>query len=141
MSSDSQSLPVGVLQLPHWRVNFRPDKYETERLQLSECFEVVERSIVRLRGWSYPRVSRSQERRQVGANWVASWSDFSGHIEYWRFYQSTQFLHLFAIREASETAWRERLKEVTKSHLFAHKVDWASVRGFIDIINFLYSMT
>jgi len=139
MSVDSPSVLVRVPQLAHWRVNLRPDKYEAERLSLNDCFEVVERSSVRLRGWSYPRVSR--ERCEAGTNWIASWADFLGHIEYWRLYQSTQFLPLFAIREASDTAWRERLEAVTKSHLFAHKIDWGAVPGFIDIANFLYSMT
>jgi hypothetical protein len=117
MSSEFQ-LPVPVLAGPHWRVNIRPERYEAGAIvSLGECFSVVERAAVRLRGWPYPAVSRNSEERDQGTNWVASWCSFRGHSEYWRFYQSKQFLHLFAVREATESAWAEKLRITAMGHL------------------------
>lgn len=139
---EPESLPVSVVDLPHWRVNFRPLKYDAERISSpSACLDLIERTKVRLRGWDYPHLSNRTNQRERRQNWVASWSDFLGHVEYWRFYQSGQFLHLFAIREMTETAWRSRLEAATRSHLELTDITFPSIRGFIDMINFLYSMT
>lgn len=143
MTPNVVKLPVPVLEHPYWRVNFRPDVYQDEAIpSLSECFQIIEKNKVRLRGWDYPHLSNRDNERTQGINWVASWSNFMGHLEYWRFYQSTQFLHLFSVREATEEQWRSTLQKQTAFHL-AHvsDVDWEKVPGFISIINFLYNVT
>jgi len=33
------------------------------------------------------------------SDWVESWEDWERETEYWRFYRSGQFIHLFALRE------------------------------------------
>ena len=139
----AQDLPVPVRGYPHWRVLIRPAVYNEENLEsLGKCWQVIEQNRVRLRGWSYPHLSSRETERENGSNWVASWSDFMGHLEYWRLYQSAQFVHLFSVREATEAAWRAKLLSVTKSHLSLSKdMDWNSVPGFIHITNFIYSMT
>ncbi len=143
MNPTQAQLPVPVLDGPHWRVNFRPDVYKEDFIpSLKQCFEIVEKNKLSLRGWDYPHLSNRQNERAVGNNWVASWSDFWGHREYWRFYQSGQFLHLFGVREATETEWRQKLQMEMKSHLsFMKDIDWDQVPGFISFINLIYSMT
>lgn len=136
MKADGVKIPVPVLSSPHWRVKFRPDEYKRELIPtLKRCFEIIEKNKVRLRGWDYPHLDT--ERGQ-GNNWVASWSDFRGHLEYWRLYQSGQFVHLFSVGEATIPEWRQKLQ----SH-FSHiqGIDWQSVPGFISILNFIYTMT
>jgi hypothetical protein len=65
-----------------------------------------------------------------------------GHVEYWRFYQSGQFVHLFSIREAADRQWHDRLRDITKVHLsHLRAIEWDGVPGFIDIDNFIYSTT
>ncbi|HUK55151.1 MAG TPA: hypothetical protein VLY20_00650 [Nitrospiria bacterium] len=137
------SLRDQILHAPHWRVNLRPEKYEPELIpSLKECFEQIEKAKVSLRGWDYPHLSNRQIERDQGLNWVASWSDFWGHKEYWRLYQSGQFIHLFTVREASEQEWRNKLEADTKKHLGRMKdIDWSKVPGFISIINFIYTVT
>lgn len=137
------SLPDQILHSPHWRVNFRPELYEAELIpSLAKCFELIEQTKVRLRGWDYPHLSNRSSQREQGVNWVASWSDFMGHKEYWRLYQSGQFINLFSIKEAAEKEWRIKLEEVTKGHLHHLKdIDWSKISGFISIINFLYTVT
>lgn len=143
MTSRKTELPVDVLNYPHWRVNFRPQEYVEEVIpSLGQCFQIIEKNRVRLRGWDYPHLSSRENERGQGTNWVASWSSFMGHQEYWRFYQSTQFLHLFSVREATEEIWRGKLQEQTASHLSHMKhINWDEVPGFISLTNFIYCVT
>ena len=87
-----EKLPVAVLEHPHWRVNYRPAAYVAKRLpRLSDCLEVLQKTRVRLRGWDFPHLPSGEPQLIYGDSWIAGWSDFKGHLEYWRFYQSTQF--------------------------------------------------
>jgi hypothetical protein len=135
MKGDDIKLPVPVLSSPHWRVNFRPDRYKRELIpSLKRCFEIIEKNKVRLRGWDYPHLDTEREQ---GNNWVASWCDFMGHLEYWRLYQSGQFAHFFSVGEATIPGWRQKLQ----SHFSHIQCDWERVPGFISIPNFIYTMT
>ena len=137
------SLPVPVLEHPHWRVNMRPPDYEPERIpSLSACFELIQATKLSLRGWDYPHLSHLPNQRGTGNRWVAAWSDFMNHIEYWRLYQSAQFIHLFAVREAVEPQWRARLRHAAESHgSYVKEVDWDKVPGYFSLLNFLYTVT
>jgi len=143
MTSPKTELPVPVLSYPHWRVNFRPQDYIEETIpSLGQCFQIVEKNRVRLRGWDYPHLSYRENERGQGTNWVASWSSFRGHLEYWRFYQSAQFLHLFSVREATEEGWREKLQAQTASHLsHMQNINLDKVPGFISMLNFIFCVT
>ena len=143
MNPTQSQLPVPVLEGPYWRVNFRPDVFKEDFIpSLKQCFEIVEKNKLSLRGWDYPHLSNRENERAVGNNWVASWSDFWGHKEYWRLYQSGQFLHIFGVREATEPEWKQKLLQEMKGHLsFMKDVDWDRVPGFISFINLIYSMT
>jgi hypothetical protein len=136
-------LPVPVLNYPHWRINFRPAQYEEQLIpMLGKCFEIIEKNKLSLRGWDYPHLSQRDTERGQGSNWVASWSDFLGYYEYWRFYQSGQFVNLFSVREVTEREWRTKLEAEMKSNLsYMHDIDWEKVPGFISIINFTYNVT
>jgi hypothetical protein len=143
MNAAELQLPVPVLHHPHWRVNLRPDQYREDLIpSLARCFEIVQKTKLSLRGWDYPHLSNRDTERGVGNNWVASWSDFMGHKEYWRFYQSGQFLHLFSVREATEAGWKQKMQSEMQSHLsYMRDFDWEQVPGFISILNFIYSVT
>lgn len=144
MRNKDLELPTPVLQYPHWRVNFRPSEYKENLIpSLSKCFEIIERTKLSLRGWDYPHLSRRDTERGQGNNWVSSWSDFMGHYEYWRFYQSGQFIHLFSVREATEREYKQKLKSDMQSHrIFTDgEIDWEAVPGFFSITNFIYNIT
>lgn len=139
MTEPKVELPVPVLEKPHWRIVIRPSIHKPERLEsLSRCVQIVRESCVRLRGWPYPMVN--DERIVQGSDWAGSWSQFMSHLEYWRMYQSGQFLHLTAIREVTEPDWRPKLEQATRSHLGDTR-DWEQVPGFIDLRNFVWCMT
>lgn len=143
MNKTKYQLPVPVLDSPHWRVNFKPDEYHEDLIPtLAKCFEIIQKNKLSLRGWDYPHLSNRDNERAVGTNWIASWSDFMGHKEYWRFHQSGQYLHLFSVREATEPEWRQKMQSDMRSHLsFMEDVKWDEVPGFISMLNFVYSMT
>ena len=137
MSEKVIKLPTPVLEYPHWRVNFRPNDYKEDLIPtLSKCFDTIEKNKLSLRGWDYPHLSRRDTEREQGNNWVASWSAFMGHYEYWRFYQSGQFIHLFSVRESTEGDFKEKIRSDMKSHrIFTDgEINWESVPGFFSII-------
>ncbi len=85
----------------YWRVSLRPTRGDEGRIPaLSWCRESLAQSSVHLRGWDYPHVGHRELAN--GQDWVESGADFHGHVEYWRFYQSGQFVHHFAFEEDYE---------------------------------------
>jgi hypothetical protein len=141
--SPDVKLPVPVLSLPHWEVIIHPTKYESELIDsLKACFDLVEQTKVRLRGWDFPHLSHLPQERLRGNDSVGSWALFLGEVEYWRLYQTGQFIHLHALEEAISTEWRERTREMTRNSL-SHRsdIDWSKVPGFISYLNCLYRLT
>ena len=125
VATERPTLPVPVLEQPHWRVNFRPGEYDPELIPtLAECFRLVEQTSVRFRGWPYPYLSYQPDERGRLANGVAAWTDNEYATEYWRFYQSGQFLHLFTFEENNP---RNRRQSRTPC--------------YIDFLDFLYTVT
>lgn len=97
----------------YWRISFEPLEYIEQAIQLSKCKELVEKNSLHLRGWDYPHVSHRQgddSKLEVGANYWQSWLDWKGenHKEFWRMYQSTQFIHYLALREDWLDGYRQR---------------------------------
>lgn len=139
-TTSAEKLPVPVLDHPHWRVNFRPAVYERDRLRsLSDCLDVLQKARVRLRGWDFPHVPRP-EQLTYGQTWLAGWSDWSKHLEYWRFYQSTQFIYLGGIREVMDLEWEPKLRQTMKWHADSND-DIDAVPGFLDLTNSIYNIT
>ena len=135
-----EQLPVSVREVPHWRVTYRPSTYDEQRIpRLSECLEIVSKHRVRLRGWDFPSIPPQNDEMEYGSRWIAAWSDFMGHLEYWRFYQSTQFLYLGSVREVTEKEWTEKLRNTQR---FSNQRDFmTSAPGFLSITNFIYNLT
>lgn len=142
--SSTIELPVPVKDIPHWRVNFRPNSYEPRRVSsLRECRSIVERHQVRMRGWYYPHISHQPGGSGAGSNWIGSWcGSGSSHTEYWRLYQSAQFVHLFCVSEAAESDWHQKLLRDTKNHLRHYRdLDLDNVPGFMSTVNILYTVS
>lgn len=132
---DVIELPVPVQDAPHWRVILRPETFEAERIStLKECWNLMESCRVLLRGWDYPHVDR--EDRANGQAWIASWCDWKGHREYWRFYQSGQFIHLCSFWEDS---YPEKAKQRAQRIRFMPQ-DF-SPSGYLDIVDMLCTIT
>jgi hypothetical protein len=118
----TMEIPVPVREMPHWRVNFRSEQYKPEIVpRIHDLFELVERTAVSFRGWNYPHISSRVIERAVGTDYVASWADFMGHVEYWRLYQSGQFIHLFSVPEVANSDWRNKYQHVEAPGIFSVK--------------------
>lgn len=123
-----------VVEAPHWLVAIRPLVFQPDAIPLADCWELIESANVQLRGWDYPHVDH--RLRGQGQDWIQSWVDFMGHRSFWRFFQSGQFVHVFAFNEDSygdDVLSRAR-----------HRVSLPpgfQASGYVDFINLLYTTT
>lgn len=114
----------------YWRILIRPIEYEQEKiLSLKECREIMDSSVLQLRGWDYPHIDRNNFIN--GQNFISNSCDFGGHLEYWRLYQSGQFIHHFAMIED----WQSE-----KISLLGHKYTDLGFKG-LEIISTIYKIT
>lgn len=111
----------------HWRVVIRPTEFKANRIDsLGKCKQTIESSRILLRGWDYPHLDQIRPDR----DWVESSCDWEqgGHLEYWRFYQSGQFVHLrAAFEEYRELPWTRSPRPTPDRYL--------------EYVGVLYSMT
>ncbi|MCU7492773.1 MAG: hypothetical protein HF312_17495 [Ignavibacteria bacterium] len=102
----------------YWRINFQPLKIDIKFDLLKECKDIVLKNAVNLRGWDYPHVPlRNDENGAIlkKNNFVEGFEDFGNHKEFWRMYQSGQFLYYRGLREDwfDEDPWKIRyVKEI-----------------------------
>ncbi|MBA7602978.1 hypothetical protein ES703_10075 [subsurface metagenome] len=124
---------------PHWEIIIRPFDFKKERItKLSECWNLMENCRVTLRGWDYPHVDRRQENSTLGEDWIASWCElFMGHQEFWKFFQSGQFIHYLSFWENSKR--EEAAKRAISNVLFAPKDFKPS--GYISVLSTLDTLT
>lgn len=91
----------------YWRVTIRPTRFSDKLIPtLSDCWTLVESSKVALGGWDYPHIDDGEKAN--GQDWIQSGIDWeaNGHVEFWRVYQSGQFLHHFAcLEDYHELPW------------------------------------
>lgn len=115
---------------PHWKVVIRPQSFEQERIAtLGDCLIAVKDSRVWLGGRSYPGLDREDR----GEDWVAAWAESRGRSEYWRLFQSGQFVHYFTFRE-DMPSWRtEDDRKYGKRS--------PEPNGYLDVGNLLYTCT
>ena len=96
-----QDLLETIKSRGYWRVNFQPVVIK-KIPSLGDCKEIVERNVVELRGWDYPHFPRRFDENhglRPADNYYEAWTDWGAHKEYWRMYQSGQFIHYLALRE------------------------------------------
>ena len=120
----------------YWRINVRPLKYQKNIVDsINDLHEIIEKCQIRYRGWPYPLIKESYS----GNDYIWGMVNWQNHIEYWRFYQSLQFLHFFAMRED----WEDKVE-----HFFGGKISnprkpfsglsvLSSLYSFIEIYEFI----
>jgi hypothetical protein len=134
---DDQTVIDQVRRVGHYRVALEPIGYDKERVKtLGGLWRLVEDTKVSLRGWDYPHVSRRDGERSQGNHHIASWVSWSRHQEYWRFYQSGQFVHLFAFRENEA-----EFSELLRSHVVPFVTIGPSTSGFLSITSTIWTFT
>ena len=112
------------------KVIFEPKIYDENRIQKKNLQEILEKSKVSLRGWSFPHIpieDREDGKRPYSmGNGVEFYISWQGIIEVSRFYQSGQFLSKFALRE-------DTLGELYGKPLEAGK--------YLDFLGLIYKVT
>lgn len=88
----------------YWRIIYEPLVFNERSISLSKCKELVDKNSVQLRGWDYPHVPiriGDDTAIEPGDNYWQAWLDWQDekHKEFWRMYQSTQFIHYLGLRE------------------------------------------
>ena len=118
----------------YWRINIRPASIAEN--SLIESKQIVQNASISLRGWDYPHIHR-RENDQTGAdnngnNFVENWCDWSNHLELWRIYQSSQFIHYLALREA----WKDS-DEFSNSGA----INGESPEKYVSVVGSLWTLT
>lgn len=91
-----------IREFGHWRVNIRPVRELPQPLLFGRCRELVQKSVVSIRGWDFPHVNYRKDDEggyENFSNYVENWTDWWGFFEFWRMYKSSQFLSYIALRE------------------------------------------
>ncbi len=119
----------------YWKIVIRPNKYIGNLIpSVQECKKMIENNKLELRGWDYPHIDVGGIKISSD-NSVYSYCDWpeGPMYECWRFYQTGQFVHYFAMREDL------RISDLRKKELqdeFGNKIE-----KFLDILSTLYSVT
>lgn len=99
-----KELIVKIKSRGFWKVKYRPTIFDNELLPDRNVLrDQIQKSVVEIRGWDYPHlghwVNPKQHSTITGTDFVEGGSDWNAQIEFWRMYQSGQFLHLLAVNE------------------------------------------
>lgn len=117
----------------YWRVEIRPTVYEATRLQDMQAMEkAINVASVSLRGRPYPAFRVDDLQKTYKGTWLEGQLDRDYFKEFWRLYQSAQWIHyLIAL-----TAW------MPKAKLFRDRWPQPADRaGFIHITDTLCTIT
>lgn len=88
----------------YWEVTIHPSEFLENRINnLAKCKEIIRELSVQLRGWDYPHFD-SNNWPKSNIDFVEQSLDWQDKIEYWRYYQSGQFVHFFGMWED----WQEQ---------------------------------
>ncbi len=116
----------------YWRVEMRSSEYQEKRLPNRAAMqELLSNATVSLRGWPYPYFVA--EETAYNGKWLEGQVNSSHYKEYWRLYESGQWVHYLALSRAWIT--REKLFE-GRSPLPPQHSGYLHVRGDI-----LYDLT
>jgi hypothetical protein len=76
----------------HWKIIIHPHEFDPNRIgSLNDCKKIIMETKVSLRGWSFPHYDIHKEPR-IGLNYVEQDIDWSRFTQFWRYYQSGQFV-------------------------------------------------
>lgn len=82
----------------YWDVVIRPRTFREDRVPYAELDELIQQSVVRMRGWPVPFFAQNEEIRR-GNDWIGQdiAAKVVGHHEAWRMHTSGQFSHLRSV--------------------------------------------
>lgn len=129
---DSDAILSSLHSRGYWRLAIRPAAYSDSRVKSrSDLAELARECTVRWRGWFYPWHGES-DYIGFGDRFIYQAVDWNDKKEYWRFYQSGQFVHHIGL-------WEDWQDNVTPGG-FAKRLD-IDPGTELSTINALYLLT
>jgi len=114
-----------IKSLGYWRIEIHSTDYKDKRLpRRAAMHDILNQATVSLRGWPYP-YSRAEETT-YNTKWLEGQVNWDYYREYWRLYESGQWLHYLGLPGARIT--RERLFQ-GQSPLPPQHAGYLHVRG------------
>lgn len=111
----------------YWRVEIRSAEYQAKRLTTCAGMQaLLSSATVSLRGWPYPYYQA--EETAYNGQWLEGKVAWSNYREYWRLYESGQWIHYLKVPEAG-VAREELFKGLTP--LPPQHAGYVHVRGDI----------
>lgn len=105
----TQSTAEKIRDRGYWRVAIRPTEFEQVRVgNILDLKKILESVSVNLRGWDFPHIDHKYET-EIGQDWIGQHVDWEMYVEYWRFYQSGQFVHLDGFKED----WTDQVEQLS----------------------------
>lgn len=133
----SEAVMARIRAAGHYRIVIEPIGFDPKRVPtLVDLHRLVADCSVRLRGWDYPHVSDRPQENGRGQDFIESWISWARSDEYWRFFQSAQFVHLMTYRE-NHPEYAEKIRLNLRGMPDADP----SVSGFLDITSTIWTMT
>ncbi len=87
----------------YWQTNIQPLNVEKERIStLSKCEEIIQKSVLNLRGWPYPLFYPSIPIL-MGQDWIQVAMDYGDRIEAWG--ECIKLVNLFNSEPLEKTGW------------------------------------
>jgi hypothetical protein len=108
-------------------VIFKPDAIES----FDECHRIIRENKVSLRGWDFPHYPSNSSECTNNVGFIECGTDWSYFVEYWRFYQSAQFVFL-------KGCWEDWHEQATG--LFAPRLR-IEPNTSISLLNIVYTTT
>src|SRR5216684_2157396 len=84
-------LTKAIREKGYWYIDVRPAEYVGDRVPYTSLGPILDRTVVRLRGWDFPHIDRQRDL-QRGNTWIGGETDWSWFKEAWRFYRSGQYV-------------------------------------------------
>ena len=83
----------------YWKAIIRPTTFIEKRVDpRSDLLPILEKNAVEIKGWSFPHVDRVLGVDE-GPDWIGQELARGDVLEFWRFYQSGQFIYYFGMPE------------------------------------------
>jgi sulfur relay (sulfurtransferase) DsrF/TusC family protein len=119
MEKDFQSTLAIIKTRGYWKIHIYPNSTDFVSIEpINKGKEIIRSASVQFRGWDYPhfptQVLDYQNIYTTGDK-VEAWIDYNQFKEIWRFYDTSQFIHLFSLREdwLKEDSWlSQKLKVI-----------------------------
>lgn len=95
IETDSQIATVArIRERGYWRVAIHPGTFQVDRVgSIGDLYPLFRRHVLRLRSWDFPHwYTENGVEYQPGLDWIELGTEISQYREFWRFYQSGQFV-------------------------------------------------